>query len=312
MLLKLNPLKLFHNIAVFSLIAGTCFFQACTSPDDEASAASDQRLVTLGSQPAETVIALGVADRLVGMDQSAAEFAEGAPGVEMLNYHRQTSSEGVLSLRPTHLILTDSAGPDTAIRQIESAGIQTLRLPEPRRWEDVIENIRRIGTFLGREDAAEAEITRMEQMKSEAEEKRNAGENGAPRVLFVLSATDGGNLLCAGQGSAADAVIRMAGGENVAAEVEGYKPLSREALLQLNPTVILVPSGGPHWTERSADAIRGHAGLAASEAVQQGRVHGINLARTLGFGPSLAPQLVKLTELFYPDADYQPSAAAGM
>src|SRR5699024_8082261 len=57
-----------------------------------------------------------------------------------------------------------------------------------------------------------------------------------PRVLFVLSAD--AQLLAGGRDTAADAMIRLAGGHNVI-DYTGYKPLTPEAAVRLAPQVIV-------------------------------------------------------------------------
>jgi iron complex transport system substrate-binding protein len=46
-----------------------------------------------------------------------------------------------------------------------------------------------------------------------------------PRVLFILSLQNGRPML-GGRGTAADAMIRLAGGANAADAIEGYKPMT--------------------------------------------------------------------------------------
>lgn len=284
----------------------------CSPSGSDSDPEAQTRIVTLGTMPAETVIALGAADQLAGMDQSAAAFTVDAPDAQLLNYHRQTSSEGVLSLRPSHLILTDSAGPSAAIDQLKAAGLEWLKVPEPRTWVGVVEGVEQIGEFIGRPAEAAEVIARMNGRKAEADRLLATFEGKAepPRVLFVMSAGNGGNLLCAGAESGADAVIRMAGARNAATGFEGYKPISSEALVEVNPDVILFPVGGAHGAGNLEEILTGHDGLKTSAAVTGNRVHGVNMVRMLGFGPSLAPQLVELVQLFYAPAPSNEAQAA--
>jgi len=283
------------------LIAGTLL--AGAFPESIRGAGTSMRLVTLGTLPAEVVVELGLKAQLEGMDQSAAAFVSLVPGAKVLNYHRQTSSEGVLSLNPTHVILTDAAGPPVAIRQIRQAGVQMLEVAEPRSWSEVLKNIQTIGSFLGKAQEAAEIVKRMQEQKETVDSLLEAvrASSDPVRVLFVMNASEGGNLLCAGQASGAEAVISMAGAENAATGFEGYKPLTSEALSTLNPDVILYPGGGAHGGGSMGPILIDHPGLRSSPAAKNGRVHGINLTRMLGFGPSLAPQLLELVQFFYPE-----------
>ncbi len=267
------------------------------------------RIVTLGAMPAELVIQLGEASRLVGMDLSAAVFEEHAPQAKVLNYHRQTSSEGVLSTAPTHVILTDSAGPQAALSQIQAAGIQMVTLEQPESWSDVIQNVSVVAKLLAKPERGSELISQMNADKKLSEQRLEQRQSNTtqPRVLFVLSGASGGTLLCAGEGSGAETVIAMAGGQNAAKGFQGFKAIGTESLVQLDPDLILYPSGGagPHGGNDMAAMLLSHPGLRAGQAVQGERVYGVDMVKMLGFGPSLGSVLVNLVELFYPEPNGQ-------
>jgi hypothetical protein len=105
-----------------------------------------------------------------------------------------------------------------------------------------------------------------------------------------------GNDLAAGRETAADTVIRLAGGENVLhAAFSGYKPLSAEAALAAAPDLILV-------TERNLeglggiDAVLGRAALAATPAGRDRRVIAMDGPLLLAFGPRLGAAVAALAE----------------
>ncbi|MEM9108131.1 MAG: ABC transporter substrate-binding protein, partial [Pseudomonadota bacterium] len=131
--------------------------------------AEEMRLVTLGVMPAETVVALNATEQLVAIDRSAASLAAQLPAAQMLNYHRNTSSEGVLSMKPTHVIVTSAAGPPPAIEQIRATGVKFLKVAEPTEWKDVIAGVDELGGFIQRTAEAEALIATLQEQKSSAD-----------------------------------------------------------------------------------------------------------------------------------------------
>src|SRR5699024_5682045 len=92
-----------------------------------------------------------------------------------------------------------------------------------------------LATLCGREARGEALVDQLAAALSEAA-RQVADYPQHPRVLFVLSAS--GQLLAGGRDTAADAMIRLAGGINVTGYT-GYKPLTPESAVQLAPEVIL-------------------------------------------------------------------------
>src|SRR5688500_17169228 len=71
---------------------------------------AEERIVTLGGSVTEIVCALGAENKLVGADQSST-YPASILKLSRLSYHRNTSSEAVLSLNPTLVLLTDQASP---------------------------------------------------------------------------------------------------------------------------------------------------------------------------------------------------------
>jgi iron complex transport system substrate-binding protein len=111
-----------------------------------------------------------------------------------------------------------------------------------------------------------------------------------PRVLFVLSHA-ANNVQVAGEGTAADAMIRLAGGVNALNGFNGYRPLSSEAVIAAAPDFILVTREGIEALG-GVDALLARPGLALTPAGQARRVIAPDALYLLGFGPRL-PQAVR-------------------
>ena len=118
-----------------------------TTGDAEEMANDSSRIVTLGGTITEIVFALGVGERVVGVDASSS-FPEAVNQLPKAAYHRRLSAEGVLSLRPTLIIATTEAGPPEAIQQLKSAGVTVLVLPHEPTVENAIAKIERIAAAL--------------------------------------------------------------------------------------------------------------------------------------------------------------------
>ena len=92
-------------------------------------------------------------------------------------------------------------------------------------------------------------------------------------------------MLAAGGHSAADAVIALAGGHNVLAAFDGYKPVNAEALVAAAPDYILAmtrPGVDP------SDEIRALPGIELTPAGKNDRIVAVDGQKLLGFGPDTA------------------------
>lgn len=254
------------------------------------------RLITLGGDITATVFALGAGECVVA-DDTTSEYPSAAAKLPQVGYLRSLNAEGVLSLDPDMIIASADAGPATAIRQLESAGVEVILIPEKHTVAGTIAKIARIAAILNRPQAGQKIVNRMRASLDAVNKKLEKVEQ-PKRVIFLL--TMGGSPMAGGTGTAADGIITLAGGINAAAGFGGYKPLSAEAMVRLAPEVILVMSES---TERRGGAgfVYGIPGVKLTPAGRHHRIYAIDGTLMLGFGPRLGLAAGKLAALFYPD-----------
>jgi len=242
------------------------------------AAGAAERILSIGGAVTEIVVALGAGDQLVGRDTTSTH-PEPVTELPDVGYMRQLAPEGVLSVDPTLILAAEGAGPPETIDVLAATDIRLVTVPDGHGAAALAEKIRVVGAALGREDAAAALAERtLERLRGVA---RTAGA-AAPRVMFVLSA-QGGRIMASGRGTAADAVIGLAGGRNAVTEFAGYKPLSDEAILAAAPEAIVTMDRGDAAVAR-ADLLAQPA-IAATPAGRAGRVIAMDGLRLLGFGP---------------------------
>jgi iron complex transport system substrate-binding protein len=115
--------------------------------------------------------------------------------------------------------------------------------------------------------------------------------------------------MAGGAGTAADGIIRLAGAENAMAQIQGYKPLTDEAVIEAAPDVILMMQrggskadaqsgdGGSHTADR-ATALAVPA-LAQTPAGRNGALVTMDGLKLLGFGPRTGEAAIELHDLIY-------------
>ncbi|MBT3070576.1 ABC transporter substrate-binding protein [Rhodomicrobium sp. Az07] len=251
------------------------------------AAESGKRVVTVGGDVTEIVFALGEGERVVGRDTTST-FPPEAGRVPDVGYMRQLGAEGVLSLRPDVVIASAGAGPAEVLKQIESAGVRVVRVPDPHSVDGLIQKVTAIADALDAKAAGAALTAKLQQDLTKARSEV-AGMPGHPRVLFIITAGSGPPM-AAGTGTAADALIKLAGGENVFAAHTGYKPISLEAAAAASPEAIglmdqtLREMGG-------VDAVASNAALRLTPAAKEKRIFGREGSYLLSFGPRLPQAL---------------------
>lgn len=206
------------------------------------SAERPPRLVTVSGGITEVVYALGAQDQLVGTDTTSL-YPVAAQSTPKVGYMRQLSAEGLLALRPDALVSTTDAGPPVVLDQIRSAGVKVELVEIDHSWEEVRRKVAAVGRATGREAQARALLQRLDDRWATLNRQVQRGAQApSPRVLFVLSHT--GAPLVSGEGTAADAMIRFAGGRNALGGFTGYRPMTAESMAAAAPDVILITTQG--------------------------------------------------------------------
>jgi iron complex transport system substrate-binding protein len=246
----------------------------------------------VGGSATEIVYALGAGEKLVGVDTSSI-FPEAATSLPQVGYQRTLSAEGVLSLRPTLVILLPEAGPPAAIAQIESSGVKVLRVENESSIEGAKKKIRSIASSLGVGPNGEDLVKKMESDLGEAQKIVDA-KTTKPKVIFIYS-RGAGAVSVGGTNTPADAMIKMAGGENAITEFADYKPLTPEALVAAQPDIILLPSRamGPIG---GIDGVLNLPGVSETPAGKNRRIITLDDMQLLGFTPRLGIGVKELCE----------------
>lgn len=246
--------------------------------------ADSSRIVVLNGDVTEVVFALGFGKRVVGVDSSAT-YPEAAARLPRIGYQRALSAEPILALNPTLILGNTSAGPPAVIEQLRAAGKDVRIQPSATKLADIGPKIRRIGTALGRagrsraHDLAEKVELRLKRARRSVTAKRK------PRVAFLYLRGQQIQQL-GGKGSGADAMIAAAGGLDVgrASGLQGFRPLSPEALVALKPDYIVTLSASLQ-SVGGVDGLLQLPGVGQTRAGRERNVLAFDDQEFLGLGP---------------------------
>ncbi len=262
-----------------------------------ASAEDAQRIVAIGGTVTEIIYALGEGDRVVAVDTTSL-YPQEATSKPNIGYVRQVSAEGVLSQKPDLILAEAGAGPVDSINILKASGLTFVSIPSPPETSAIPDKIRAVGQAIGRADKAEELAKSVEASIKAITDKVDAAPGPKKKVLFALSLANG-RVMAAGTQSSADAMIRLAGGENAVSTISGYKPLTDEAVIAAAPDVVLVMSGGAqHLTAEQAFAL---PALAATPAGRNKAFLTMDGLYLLGLGPRAADAARDLNGMLYPE-----------
>ena len=105
--------------------------------------------------------------------------------------------------------------------------------------------------------------------------------------------------MAAGAGSSDGHALALAGADNAASALSGWKPLSDEAAYAMEPEAIVVLRTN---TALSPEEIAAHPALGRSPAVREKRVVTADALGFIGFGPRVAHAARGVSAGIYPEA----------
>ncbi|MBN1320875.1 MAG: ABC transporter substrate-binding protein [Thermoleophilia bacterium] len=254
-----------------------------------------ERIVSTAPANTETLFALGVGDRVVGVTSLDDYPPEAADIAKIGDY--QANTEAIVALDPD--LVVGYSGNEEALAPLQDAGVPVL-IMNPVDLAGVYSNITTIGAATGATGAAADLVASLQALIEETQEAATAtGES--PTVFYALDNT----LWTCGPGSFVDELLNLAGGANVAspadadpATVGAYYQFSPEQLVAADPEVILLP--GSVYT--AVDEFTADPRFANLRAVTEGRVLVIDDVIVTRPGPRIGEGLKTLAEAVHPGA----------
>jgi iron complex transport system substrate-binding protein len=261
------------------------------------------RVVSLAPSLTEILFALGAGDLLVGVTDFC-DYPPQASQKPKVGTVLAPNAEVVLALQPNLVLATTEGNRQETVLLLERLQIPIF-VVRPEGLEGIYASIRSVGGLLGRPARASAVV---ESMRSRVAWVAGQVKGRPPaRVLYVLWPDP---LITAGRGSIIDALIGVAGGENVAGGISlRYPRLNLEEVLRVDPEVILLAGMGSRPLR--AESVQGWEGWQVLRAVKAGRVQALDGDLLHRPGPRIVEGLEAIARALHPDAFPASSQEAG-
>ncbi|WP_145573673.1 heme/hemin ABC transporter substrate-binding protein [Yersinia alsatica] len=247
-----------------------------------------ERIVTIGGDVTEIAYALGAGGEIVARDSTSLQ-PQAVQKLPDVGYMRMLNAEGILAMKPTMLLVSELAQPSLVLKQVADSGVNVVTVPGQTTPESVAVKINAVAAALHQQEKGQELIKDYQQ--------RLGAVSNTPlpvKVLFVMSHA-GLTPMAAGQNTAADAMIRAAGGNNAMQGFSRYRPLSQEGVIASAPDLLLITSDGVRALGGS-EGIWKLPGMALTPAGKNKRLLVVDDMALLGFGletPQVLAQLRK-------------------
>ncbi len=235
-----------------------------------------KRIVSLAPSNTEILFAIGAGNRVVGVTKycdyppkAVKLIKEGK--IAIIGGYTTVNIEKVVELKPDLVVASYGNGIET-IQKLRSLGIPVVCL-NPKNLTQVMHDIWLLGVLTGEEKNASKLISWMKRKIYEIERIVSKAKS-RPTVVHIIWNKP---IWVSGRGTFVDELIRLAGGVN-AVKKKGWVEISKEELLEMNPDVIIVNSGGGMGGKGKAlyNWLIHDPVLSKLKAVKEGRVYVIN------------------------------------
>ena len=258
-----------------------------------------ERIVVTSPAVAEMLAALGLLDNVVGIGQYG-PWPEAIAGLPAVGNYDTPNMEQILELDTDIFLNVKSLAAAAAHQQLRNTGIEVMEL-DTSTYEGIFSSIRKIGKRFNREEAAGQLIKKI---RADVNKINHLAQNlPKRRVLFVVGRDP---VYVAGPGSFIDHLIQIAGGENIANDVQTpYQQISMETVLESQPEVIIDTS------VNSKGALRGRrpgywGKWSFIPAVRNNRVYWIDPSRLVIPGIHIAHTAYLMGKLIHPEVFGKP------
>lgn len=251
------------------------------------------RIVSLSPNVTETLFALEAADKLVAVTD-ACTWPEEAAQLPKVGQYADPSVEQILLYRPDLVIAAADMNRPQLVDRLESLGVPVY-VVYPRSVTDTLETIQALGSITGHHKQADA-IVRDFTDRLERVVKNTAARPPVTTLICVMLEP----LVVAGSQTMVGDILNYVGGRNPVPDKAGsYPTWTMEALLRLDPEVIIISAhpGQP-------DPGRWLAAWPQLAAVRSGRIFEVEADWLHRPSPRLILGIEALARTLHPDSEW--------
>lgn len=261
-----------------------------------------ERIVAIFSSNTEMLAALGLADRIVGID-AFTRYPPEIADLPKIGGRLGFSAEAIARLNPDLVVMTPARqAANTLLRPLATIGVPAVVLVH-QDIERIFKNILFLGRVTGETAAAEALIDGLrERLVGIAQ---CIADKPPTRVYFETGSNDRGGFMTLREGTYTADALRLAGGVNVFAHRNLLTQVSGEAVLLADPDVILVARYG----EQAVAEVKSRVGWQRLKAVRTGQVYQVDRTLLLIPGPRIVAGVEQMARLLHPGCFSAPGDA---
>lgn len=253
-----------------------------------------RRIVSLAPNMTETVYALGLQDRLVGVT-TYCDYPPAAAAKEKIGSPLSPSLEQIVALRPDVVLAAKTANRRETLEALERLGVAVYGT-NPKSVEEVLDSTRRIADAIGAREQGEALVAALWARLTAL--KQRLSDRPPRRVLFVVWHDP---LISVGRNTFLADALRWAGAELAVESDREWPQLNLEEALRVQPDFLVFASAHAGPVRETVNDLRARPGWRNLEAIKKDRIAVISDAVNRP-GPRLIEAIEELARQLHPAA----------
>jgi iron complex transport system substrate-binding protein len=255
-----------------------------------------QRIVSLAPGITETLYALGLEGKIVGVT-TFCDWPAAVAAKTKIGGFTNPSIEKIVSLRPDLILATADGNRKETVKQLEKLGLPVY-VTNPTNTSGVLKSIGHIGSITGREKEASLLVEKLHK-KLDGVAARTRGKK-KPRVFFQLGMEP---MITAGRGTLIHEVIERAGGVNVAGnDIANYPRYSAEGIISASPDIIVF---APMVNDKTFEAVyKFWRAFGEVPAVKNHKIYPIDANLINRASPRIFDAVELLALMFHPEINH--------
>lgn len=252
-----------------------------------------EEIVSVLPSNTEIAFALGLDNEIVGVTELD-NYPEEAQDKETVGDF-QINVEKVISLEPD-VVLADESVDEAALDQLRDADVQILVVKTATDFDEVYEAIHLIAQVTDTTEKADEIEADMEEKLASLEEK--VADIEEPKSVYV-EISPSPETYTAGNNTFINTIIEKINAENSAGELEGFPEVNEEAVIEMNPDIILTTYGS--YVDDPVKEITDRKSWSDITAVKDEQIFDVDEDLVSRPGPRLVEGAEELAKEIYPD-----------
>jgi iron complex transport system substrate-binding protein len=256
-----------------------------------------ERIVSLAPSITETLFALGLDDKIVGVTDYC-DYPEEASLKPRVASFTKPNLEKLVSVEPD-LILAESIHETEVVPSLEELDLTVIVINDPS-IEQILNNMLLIGKVTNVNQNARKLVDELSSRISAVTGPiTELPESSLPRIIHIMWDTP---LYCTGGNTYMNDMFECAGGINIyTTEFEGPKEVSLEDIVDKNPEIMLITGMGTNG-ERIYNNIKNEERLRTTDAIINDKIYRLSDSSLIErSGPRIVDGIEELAVLIHPE-----------